>query len=248
MGHDSPAWIAKKRQAGMQSTAVSQDGALQDGSSQSRSSQGASPRNAAPQSDSLRNASPPAAGSGLPDRAQVVVIGGGIVGCSVAYHLTRRGISDVLLLEQGSLTSGTTWHAAGLVSQLKSTHSLTKLATYSARLFEELEDETGQATGYRTPGSISVAADDERWEEVRRGAAMAATVGVETRVIDRDELQERWPLIRTDDVVGALFIPRDGHTSPVDTTMALAKGARSRGARIVEGVAVIRAEHRPMVP
>ena len=119
--------------------------------------------------------------NGLPDRAQVVVVGGGIVGCSVAYHLTRRGIADVLLIEQGSLTSGTTWHAAGLVSQLKSTHSLTKMATYSARLFEELEDETGQATGYRTPGSISVAADAERWEEIRRGASMATTVGVETR-------------------------------------------------------------------
>ena len=87
----------------------------------------------------------------LPDRAQVVVIGGGIVGCSVAYHLTKRGVSDVLVLEQGSLTSGTTWHAAGLVTQLKSTHSLTKLASYTARLYEDLQEETGQATGYRTP-------------------------------------------------------------------------------------------------
>jgi 4-methylaminobutanoate oxidase (formaldehyde-forming) len=91
-------------------------------------------------------------GSGLPDRAQVVVVGGGIIGCSVAYHLARRGITDVTVLEQGSLTSGTTWHAAGLVSQLKSSHSLTQLATYSTRLFEELEEETGQATGYRSPG------------------------------------------------------------------------------------------------
>ena len=103
----------------------------------------------------------------LPDRAQVVVIGGGIVGCSVAYHLTKRGVSDVLVLEQGSLTSGTTWHAAGLVTQLKSSHSLTKLASYTARLYEDLEDETGQATGYRTPGSILVASDSERWEELR---------------------------------------------------------------------------------
>ena len=174
----------------------------------------------------------------LPERAQVVVIGGGIVGCSVAYHLARRGITDVVVLEQGQLSGGTTWHAAGLVSQLKSTHSLTKLATYSARLFEALEDETGQATGCRTPGSISVAADAERWEEIRRGAAMAVSVGVETREIGLDEVRERWPLIRTDDLVGALYIPRDGHTSPVDTTMALAKGARNRGVRITEGVAV----------
>ena len=166
---------------------------------------------------------------GLPDRAQVVVVGGGIVGCSVAYHLARRDITDVVVLEQGKLTGGTTWHAAGLVSQLKSTHSLTKLATYSARLYEALEDETGQATGCRTPGSISVAADAERWEEIRRGAAMAVSVGVETREIGIDELRERWPLIRTDDIVGALYIPGDGHTSPVDTTMALAKGSPQPG-------------------
>ncbi len=174
----------------------------------------------------------------VPEQAQVVVIGGGIVGCSIAYHLTRRGITDVVVLEQGTLTCGTTWHAAGLVSQLKSTHSLTKLATYSARLFEELEDETGQATGYRTPGSISVADNDERWEEILRGATMAEGVGVETQVIDLDEASERWPLMRTDDLVGALYIPRDGQTSPVDTTIALAKGAKARGAQIIEGVSV----------
>ena len=113
---------------------------------------------------------------GIPNRAQVVIVGGGIIGASIAYHLTKRGMSDVVILEQGQLTGGTTWHAAGLVSQLKSTYSLTKLATYSARLFEELEEETGQATGYRTPGSISVAADQERWEELKRGISMASTV------------------------------------------------------------------------
>ena len=177
-------------------------------------------------------------GPAFPDRAEVVVIGGGIVGCSIAYHLTRRDISDVVLLEQGTLTCGTTWHAAGLVSQLKSTHSLTRLATYSARLFEELEDETGQATGYRTPGSISVADNEQRWEEILRGATMAEGVGVETQVIDLDEAKQRWPLMRTDDLVGALYIPRDGQTSPVDTTMALAKGAKNRGARVIEGVSV----------
>ncbi len=187
--------------------------------------------------------------SDFPSRAQVVVVGGGIVGCSVAYHLAKRGVSDVLLLEQGQLTGGTTWHAAGLVSQLKSSHSLTKLATYSARLFEELEEETGHATGYRTPGSISVADNPERWEEIMRGASMAKTVGVEVREIDLDEASERWPLMRTDDLVGAVFIPRDGQTSPVDTTMALAKGARVNGVRIIEGVAVekLRAENDRIV-
>ena len=174
----------------------------------------------------------------LPDRAQVVIVGGGIIGCSVAYHLTRRGITDVTVLEQGTLTCGTTWHAAGLVSQLKSSHSLTQLATYSARLFEELEDETGQATGYSSPGSISVAADEERWEEILRGSSMATTCDIETEVIDLDRAKEMWPLLNTDDLVGALYIPRDGQTSPVDTTMALAKGAKARGARIIEGVAV----------
>jgi glycine cleavage system aminomethyltransferase T/glycine/D-amino acid oxidase-like deaminating enzyme len=176
----------------------------------------------------------------LPDRAQVVIVGGGIIGCSIAYHLTRRGVTDVLVLEQGRLTGGTTWHAAGLVSQLKSNHSLTRLATYSARLFEALEAETGQATGYRTPGSISVAADDERWEELLRGVSMASTMGVDIRPIDLDEALELCPLLRVDDLVGALYIPHDGVTSPVDTTMALAKGAKQGGATIVEGVAVER--------
>ncbi len=181
-------------------------------------------------------ATPPHAN--LPDRTQVLIIGGGIVGCSIAYHLTRRGLSDVTVIEQGALTGGTTWHAAGLVSQLKASHSLTRLATYSARLFEALEDETGQATGYRTPGSISVASDEERWEEILRGASMATTCDVETEVISLDRAAELFPLLNTDDLVGALYIPRDGQTSPVDTTLALAKGARARGARIIEGIAV----------
>ena len=176
----------------------------------------------------------------LPDRSQVVIVGGGIIGCSVAYHLTRRGVTDVTLLEQGTLTCGTTWHAAGLVSQLKSSHSLTRLATYSARLFEELEDDTGQATGFRRTGSMSVAADQERWEEILRGASMATTCGVETEVIGLDRAQELWPLLNTEDLVGALYIPHDGQTAPVDTTMALAKGAKARGARFCEGVAVER--------
>ena len=176
--------------------------------------------------------------SSIPDRAQVVIVGGGIIGCSVAYHLTKRGVTDVLLLEQGQLTGGTTWHAAGLVSQLKASHSLTKLATYSARLFEELEAETGQATGYTRSGSISVAPDHERWEETLRGVSMAKTVGVEAYEISLTEARDMWPILNIDDLVGAVYIPRDGQTSPVDTTMALARGARNRGARIIEGVAV----------
>ncbi len=179
-------------------------------------------------------------GGELPSRAEVIVVGGGVVGCSIAYHLTRRGVKDVLLLEQGTLTGGTTWHAAGLVGQLKSSYSLTKLAAYSARLFDELEDETGQATGYRTPGSVSVASDEERLEELLRGVSMAKTVDVPIEVITPQQAQEHWPGMYIEDLVGAVHIPSDGQTSPVDTTMALAKGARDRGARIVEGVAVER--------
>ena len=159
-----------------------------------------------------------------PRRAQVVVVGGGIVGCSIAYHLTRRGLTDVLVLEQGQLTGGTTWHAAGLVSQLKSSHSLTRLATYSARLFEDLEAETGQATGDRSPGSISVAVDHEHWEEMLRGMSMARTVDDEIREIELDEALEHCPLLNIDDLVGALYIPHDGQTSPVDP-----KSERLRG-------------------
>ncbi len=174
----------------------------------------------------------------LPDRAQVVIVGGGIVGCSIAYHLAKRGTTDVLLLEQGQLTGGTTWHAAGLVSQLKSSHSLTSIATYSTRLFEQLEAETGQATGYRVTGSISVADNPERWEEIMRGLSMAKTVGVDAYEISPAEALDHWPTLNMDDVVGAVYIPRDAQTSPVDTTLALAKGAKNQGVRIVEGVAV----------
>ena len=174
----------------------------------------------------------------LPARAEVVIVGGGIVGCSVAYHLTRRGITDVVVLEQNTLTAGTTWHAAGLVAQMRSSYSQTMLAHHSNELFASLEAETEQATGYRTPGSLAVASDGDRWEELLRTASMAKTVGVEANVISMEEAAELWPLMRTDDLVGALHIPQDSITSPVDTTMAMAKGARMRGAKVIEGVAV----------
>ncbi len=180
----------------------------------------------------------------LPERAQAVVVGGGIVGCSIAYHLARRGITDVLLLEQNTLTGGTTWHAAGLVSKLKSGHALTRLAAYTADLYEELEDETGQATGYRNTGSITVASDGERWEEIRRGMSMAKTAGIHMEAITPERAREMWPLLRIDDLVGVAHLPEDGQTSPVDTAMALAKGARDRGVTIREGTAVERVRVR----
>jgi len=174
----------------------------------------------------------------IPARAQVVIIGGGIVGCSVAYHLARRGCTDVLLLERRQLTCGTTWHAAGLVGQLRATHNLTRLAQYTTELYAGLERETGQATGFRQVGSVAVAASEPRFEELKRGASMARCFGLEVEILTAGEARERWPLLSIDEVVGAVYLAKDGRTNPVDTTQALARGARMRGARIVEGVKV----------
>jgi 4-methylaminobutanoate oxidase (formaldehyde-forming) len=180
----------------------------------------------------------------LPERAQVVVVGGGIVGCSVAYHLTLRGWTDVLLLERKRLTGGTTWHAAGLVGQLRATHNLTRLAQYTTGLYEGLEAETGQPTGFRQCGSLAVAGTPARMEELARGASMASCFGLQVEVLGPGELAARWPPMEAADLVGGVFLPRDGYTSPVDTTQAFAKGARMRGARVLEGVRVSRILHR----
>jgi heterotetrameric sarcosine oxidase gamma subunit len=174
----------------------------------------------------------------VPAHARVVIVGGGIVGCSVAYHLTKLGWRDVVLLERRDLSCGTTWHAAGLVGQLRSSHNLTRLASYSAVLYERLEAETGQATGFRRSGSISVARTAERLVELKRGASMARCFGVEVEVISPGEAGQLWPLIRTDDLAGAVWIPGDGRTNPIDTALAMARGARQGGATILENVAV----------
>jgi glycine cleavage system T protein len=174
----------------------------------------------------------------LPSHARVVVIGGGIAGCSVAYHLTKLGWRDVLLLERRDISCGTTWHAAGLVGQLRATQNLTRLAKYGGDLYETLEAETGQATGFRRPGSLSLARNAERMHELKRLASMARCFDVDVEVITPAEAGRRWPLMRTDDLVGALWLPRDGRTNPIDTTLALAKGARQGGATILENTAV----------
>lgn len=174
----------------------------------------------------------------LPKSAQVVVLGGGVVGCSVAYHLTKVGISDVVVLERKKLTSGTTWHAAGLVGQLRGSQNMTKLAKYTAELYGGLEEETGQATGFKQHGSISIATTEGRFEELKRMASMAKVFDLEVNVLAPQAVAERYPLINTDDVVGAIQIPSDGQTNPVDVTQALAKGARNGGARVFEDTKV----------
>ena len=168
----------------------------------------------------------------LPDRCEVVVVGGGVIGVSVAYHLAEAGIQDVVLLERKELTSGTTWHAAGLVGQLRTSINMTQLARYTSQLYRGLEEDTGQATGYRQCGSISIAATAERFEELKRSASMAKVFGLEVNVLSVAEIAEKYPLIQTDDLYGGIHIPSDGYANAVDITQALAKGAKSRGARI----------------
>ncbi len=174
----------------------------------------------------------------LPSSARVVIVGGGIVGCSVAYHLGKLGWTDVLLLEQGRLTSGSTWHAAGLVGQLRTSANITQLLGYSVALYDRLEAETGQATGWKRNGGLRLACNPERWIEVRRQATTAHSFGLEMALLTPQEAQALWPLMRVDDVVGAAFLPTDGQANPSDITQALAKGARAAGVTLREGVAV----------
>jgi len=174
----------------------------------------------------------------LPKKAQVVIVGGGIIGCSIAYHLTKMGWSDVVLLERKQLTCGTTWHAAGLVGQLRNSLNMTKLAKYTSELYRELETETGQATGYKQTGSISLATNSERFEELKRNASMAKVFDMRVDTISRSEIESMYPLVNTEDVLGGIYIPTDGTANAVDTTQALAKGARNGGAQIFQDVKV----------
>lgn len=174
----------------------------------------------------------------FPTQARVVIIGGGIIGCSVAYHLTKLGWKDVVVLERKTLTCGTTWHAAGLVAQLRATHNMTLLAKYTAELYRDLEQETGQATGFRQAGSLTIASTTERFEELKRSASMGHCFDVDVDVLTPRQASEMWPLINIEDVVGAIHIPKDGMTNPIDTTKALAKGAKMGGAVILENVKV----------
>lgn len=178
--------------------------------------------------------------SEIPDRAEVVIVGGGIAGCSIAYHLTKIGIRDVVLLERKQLTSGTTWHAAGLVTQLRATRRMTELAKYTGELFGRLEEETGQATGFKRRGSLRVANTSARYEELARGASMGRNFGLPVEAVSPGEIKERWGPIDLDGIVGGFWFPQDGQVNPSDVTMAYAKGARMGGARVLEQTPVSR--------
>jgi sarcosine dehydrogenase len=174
----------------------------------------------------------------LPSHAQIVVIGGGIIGCSTAYHLARDHKADVVLLEQGTLTSGSTWHAAGLVGQLRSSASITRVLKYSVELYKGLEAETGLATGWKMTGCLRLATNEDRWTEYRRLATTAKSFGMDMHLLTPDEVKAMWPLMMTDDLVGASWLPTDGQASPSDITQSLAKGARMHGAKLFENVRV----------
>ena len=176
----------------------------------------------------------------FPTQARVVIIGGGVIGCSTAYHLTKLGVSDVVLLERKTLTSGTTWHAAGLVtSACYDSETSLKLISYSLELYDRLEEETEQATGFEKIGYVQLASNNERLEELRRVADFVRGFGTVSEELSASEIKRRWPLIETKDVIAGFWAPNDGRTNPVDTTMALAKGARMGGARIIENTKVL---------
>lgn len=170
----------------------------------------------------------------LPQQAEIIVIGGGIIGCSTAYHLAKLGKTDVLLLERSKLGSGTTWHSAAMVRQLRSTNSLTQLVRYSTELYQSLEAETGQSSGWLPCGSLSIATNADRLTHIRRQASLARCFGIEAQEIDRKRIQELWPIAETSDIIAGILTPSDGRVGPIDTLAALSKGARSRGVRIHE--------------
>jgi glycine cleavage system aminomethyltransferase T/glycine/D-amino acid oxidase-like deaminating enzyme len=174
----------------------------------------------------------------IPSHAEVVIVGGGIAGASTAYHLAKLGCTDVVLLEQGRLTCGTTWHAAGLVGQLRATRNATRMSRYGIELYSTLEAETGLATGWKQCGSLNVAKTPERLKLLKRQMACAKSFGIEFEFITPAEAGQMYPILRTDDLAGAVWIPGDGKANPTDLTQSLAKGARLRGVRIFEGVRV----------
>lgn len=184
------------------------------------------------------NQNQPNSSSKLPSHAQVVIVGGGVIGCSVAYHLTKLGWNDVVLLERKELTSGTTWHAAGLVVTPSGDELSVEISTYTRELMKTLEAETGQSTGFRDIGYLQLATDPEWLEERRRMAVAARRLGVNYQEISPTEVKKMWPLAETSDILAGFYTAEDGRANPVDFTMALAKGARMGGVKIFEDTEV----------
>lgn len=175
----------------------------------------------------------------LPDRANVVVVGGGIIGCSILYHLAKLGIPDCILVERHQIASGTTWHAAALVSPVRPPSALTELGKYSIQLYNELERETGQATGWRQCGHLNIAASKDRFENLKHTASVSRGLGFDVQIIGPKEAKEKWPLLRTDDLEGAIWNPISGRANPTDICQALLKGARTHGGRFYENTPVV---------
>ncbi len=172
------------------------------------------------------------------DSVEIVIVGGGVIGCSIAYHLAKLGKRDVVILEKSGLTHGSTWHAAGLIGQLRGKQNLTRMLQYSVQLFGGLEAETGQATDWRPVGSLRIASSAERWQEIKRTATAARAFGFELHLLTAKEARDLFPLMSTEGVVGAAYIPSDGYIDPSGLTQALAKGARAKGVKIREGATV----------
>ena len=172
------------------------------------------------------------------DHARIVIIGGGAIGCSVAFHLAEAGVEDVLLLEKAQLTQGSTWHAAGLVGQLRGKRNLTRLMQNSVAVFDRLEEATGQAIDWHKVGSLRVASSAARWSEIKRALTQAKSFGFEANILSPREAQDLFPYMTTEGVVGAAFMPSDGYVDPYALTQAYAKGARAGGVRIRQGVLV----------
>src|SRR5919198_4850399 len=178
------------------------------------------------------------AGGPVTERARAIVIGGGVAGASIAYHLTERGWSDVVLLERAELTSGSTFHSAGLVGQLRSTVTLTRMMMYGVDLYRRLKDETGLDPGWHEVGSLRLASSEERMQELRRLSGWGKTFGLPLEIISTDEALDLFPLFDPDGVIGAAHLPTDGWLDPSSLTFALAEGARARGAQMRTGVRV----------
>ena len=174
----------------------------------------------------------------MESQARVIIIGGGVVGCSILFHLVRHGWKDTVLLERNELTSGTTWHSAAQVRALRSSRNPTDLIRYSISLYSSLEQETGQATGWINKGSLSIATNPDRLTFIKRQEALAEMYGVSATSIPVGEAQERWPMMNAEDVIGAVWSPDDGRVGPSDLCAALVKGAQANDAKIFEHTAV----------